>query len=166
MTAIAQQDGAAAALAAVERGAPVAAGAFTRPNDQGAIRLIGQRCRDCGARFFPGGRASCIRCYGAGLEAVELDDTGTVDCFTVVRQAPKGYHGPVPYVIGNVVLGGDVWVLAQLVGKDPEAWRCGEPVVACAFPLPRDAEHRGVALCYGFRPLAPGQGRLAAGRAA
>ena len=76
-----------------------------------------------------------------------------MECFTVVRQAPRGYYGPVPYVIGNVALAGNVRILAQLIGKEPELWRCGDMVGACIFPLPRDPEGQSIALCYGFRPL-------------
>ncbi|MDA8108840.1 MAG: OB-fold domain-containing protein [Betaproteobacteria bacterium] len=144
--------------------APVAAGLFTNPDAEGAIRLLGQRCRACGACFFPGGRMSCIRCFGTELETVELDGAGKVECLTVVRQAPKGYYGPLPYAIGSVVLGADVRVLAQLVGRAPEAWRCGDAVAACVFELPRARDGGDPALCYGFRPSASAAERTAAER--
>jgi len=131
---------------------PIAANAFTAPDDVGRIRLIGQRCEHCGASFFPGARTNCIQCYGTELKAVELTSTGTVDCFTIVRQAPKGYYGPVPYVIGSVTLDSEAQVIAQLVGKDPETWHYGEVVTACALELPRERDGTSVALCYAFRP--------------
>lgn len=137
-----------------ERARPIATDTFTAPDDAGQIRLIGQRCEHCGASFFPGGRTSCIRCYGHDLKAMELVSTGTVDCFTIVRQSPKGYYGPVPYVIGSVTLDSEAQVIAQLVGKDPETWRCGDAVSACVLELPRDREGGSTALCYGFRPVA------------
>ena len=130
----------------------IVANAFIEVNARGEIRLLGQRCRDCGTRFFPGGRSNCTRCYGAHLETVELDRSGTVDCFTVVRQAPQGYHGVVPYAIGNVALGASVMVIAQLIGKDPDTWRCGDKVVSCALDLPVDREGEALVRCYAFRP--------------
>src|SRR5687768_11757979 len=76
---------------------------ITQAGPNGEISLIGSHCRDCGGLSFPT-RASCSRCFGHDLETVELTRLGRVERFTVVRQAPPGYFGPVPYVLGDVTL--------------------------------------------------------------
>lgn len=130
-------------------------GAFTPPGKRNDIHLVGQRCRACGARFFPGGRVSCASCYSSRLEETELTRLGTVDAFTIARQAPRGYYGPVPFAIGSVVLEDGASVICQLIGKDPEAWQCGERVASYAFVLPRNAGKDAESVCYGFAPVAP-----------
>jgi uncharacterized OB-fold protein len=130
-------------------------GAFTPPGERNDTHLVGQRCSKCGARFFPGARASCIACYSPDLEPAQLTRLGKVDAFTVARQAPRGYHGPVPFAVGSVVLDDGASVICQLIGKEPEAWQCGERVASYAFLLPRDAEKRSEVLCYGFAPATP-----------
>jgi len=130
-------------------------GAFTPPGERDDIRLVGQRCRKCGARFFPGGRVSCTACYGADLEPAQLARLGKVDAFTIARQAPRGYYGPVPFAVGSVVLDDGASVICQLIGKEAQAWQCGERVASYAFALPRDPEKRDSVLCYGFAPATP-----------
>lgn len=127
--------------------------AFSEPGRRGEIHLLGHRCRDCSARFFPR-RMSCIRCFGHNLDAVELHRIGKVLSFAIVRQAPSGYFGPVPYAIGNVALDDGVIVLSPLTGKSVEAWRCGDVVAAYALGVPTREVDRSVT-CYGFRPADP-----------
>lgn len=127
-------------------------GAFTPPGDGNDIHLVGQRCRVCGTRFFPGGRVSCTSCYSSDLEQAGLTRLGKVDAFTIARQAPRGYYGPVPFAIGSVALDDGASVICQLIGKDPEAWRCGERVASYAFVLPRDPDNGSESVCYGFAP--------------
>ena len=123
---------------------------FTGPGPRDEINLLGQRCRDCGARAFPQ-RMSCVRCYGHNLDPIPLDRTGRVVTCAVVRQAPSGYHGPLPYVIGNVALDDGVVVISQLVGKPIDEWRAGDAVAACAVRLPV-AQGDSTLTVYGFRP--------------
>lgn len=130
----------------------VSPGTFTPPGVKGEIFLLGGICRDCGARFFPM-HAACIRCFGSAIESVRLERAGTVNSFAVVRQAPRGYFGPVPYVLGHVELADGVRVIAQLIGKDVAAWKLGDAVAARAFELPSGREASPVVQCYGFGPL-------------
>ncbi|MEU4091361.1 zinc ribbon domain-containing protein [Streptomyces sp. NPDC026673] len=76
---------------------PVVAGWFTAdPADEGGFRLLGTRCRDCGAIFFPREDHACRNpaCDGAGeaLEEVPLSGRGTVWSYTDAR-----YRPPAPY---------------------------------------------------------------------
>lgn len=141
--------------AAEEKTTAVMPGTYTPPGRRNDIHLVGQRCRKCGTRFFPGGRVNCTSCYNSDLEPAELTRLGKVDAFTIARQAPRGYYGPVPFAIGSVALDDGASVICQMIGKEPGAWQCGDRVASYAFVLPRDPEKGTGLLCYGFAPAMP-----------
>ena len=120
---------------------------------RGEISLIGSRCPDCGSHWFPT-RTSCSRCFGRNLRRVELTRLGRVARFTIVRQAPQGYFGPVPYVLGDVTLDDGVSVLTNLVGKAVGEWRIGDLVAAYGLRLPAQLAGDAAAACFCFRPRA------------
>ena len=128
---------------------------YTPPGKRNDIHLMGQRCRKCGTRFFPGGRASCTACYSPDLEPAQLTRLGRVDAFTIARQAPRGYYGPVPFAIGSVALDDGASVICQLIGKDPQAWQCGDRGASYALALPRNPEKNIELVCYAFAPATP-----------
>ena len=144
-----------AMFAVKEKAVAVIPDTYTPPGNRSDIHLVGQCCRKCGARFFPGGRVSCTTCYSPELEPTELTRLGKVDAFTIARQAPKGYYGPVPFAIGSVALDDGASVICQLIGKEPEAWQCGDRVASYGFVLPRNLENGTELLCYGFAPAMP-----------
>lgn len=98
-------------------------------------RLMGTRCRACGARHLPP-RPLCPACYGDDLEWVELPARGTLRAFTIVAIAPTamlaaGYSRENPYCAGVVELDGGGCISAQILGVDvrvPAAIRVGMPV--------------------------------------
>lgn len=76
---------------------PVVEGWFTDPpaDRPEEFRLLGARCRDCSAVFFPPADSFCRNpgCGGTGLAAVPLSRHGTVWSYTDGR-----YRPPPPYV--------------------------------------------------------------------
>lgn len=113
--------------------------------------LVGGRCTDCGATLFPV-RQRCTSCFGQRMEKALIPGEGRVVSFTIVRQAPSGYYGPMPYVVGNVALRDGVSALCPLSGKDVDAWRTGDPVSAFALNVRvSDSAGRDV---LAFRPAA------------
>jgi uncharacterized OB-fold protein len=128
---------------------------FTKPGAHGEIALIGSRCLDCRGVFFPT-RANCSRCFGHRLEDVELSRLGELRGFTIVRQAPSGYFGPVPYVIGNVTLNDGVFVVCPMAGKAVEEWRTGDAVAAFVLRLPASRSGETTVDCFSFQPRRPG----------
>ena len=66
--------------------------------DPAAPRLLGTRCRACGAVFFPKETAFCRnpRCTGTELDEVALSRRGTLWSYTDNRYAP-----PAPYVAAD-----------------------------------------------------------------
>jgi len=72
---------------------PAVEGLF-READDGTARLLGGRCRACGASYFPKQWSFCRNptCTGGELDDVELSTRGTLWSFTDNRYAP-----PAPY---------------------------------------------------------------------
>jgi len=66
--------------------------------DPAAPRLLGTRCRACGAIFFPKETAFCRnpRCAGTELDEIPLSRRGTLWSYTDNRYAP-----PAPYVAAD-----------------------------------------------------------------
>ena len=123
-----------------------------RVRDDGVVHLLGSVCETCGTTMFPK-RLRCASCFGAQLRELELPRSGEVRTHTVVRQAPKGYHGPVPYSLGQVLLGGELLVLAHLIGKPATQWRAGDRVDTCAMSLEvRTDNCTSPMTCYAFTP--------------
>lgn len=119
----------------------------TGPGDE--VVLIGGRCVDCGATLFPV-RQRCTSCFGPRIEKASFPGEGRVVSFTIVRQAPSGYFGPVPYVVGNVALSDGISALCPLTGRDVEAWHTGDAVSAFALNVKvSDTANRDV---LAFRP--------------
>ena len=66
-------------------------------------RLMGTKCKDCGAFSFPP-RADCEACMSGNFEFVELTGKSTLQTFTKIVAAPTGFEDVVPYTVGVVDL--------------------------------------------------------------
>ncbi len=78
--------------------------------------LIGGKCASCQAVFFPK-QSICPRCTGQRIEETPLSRKGKLYTYTEVFQKPPDYDGPIPYLIGRILLPEGVFVLAQLKAK-------------------------------------------------
>ena len=89
----------------------------------GEDRLMGCRCRSCGAQFVPP-KPLCSKCHGGDLEWVEYDGRGTLAAFTCIRIVPPtmqpwGYGRDRPYCSGVVDLAAGGRVVALIDEVDP-----------------------------------------------
>lgn len=66
-------------------------------------RLMGSRCKGCGATSFPP-RADCNECMSGDFEFVELSGKGTLHTFTKIVAAPTGFEDVAPFIVGVVDL--------------------------------------------------------------
>jgi uncharacterized OB-fold protein len=66
-------------------------------------RLMGSRCKACGATSFPP-RADCEACMSGDFEFFELSGKGTLHTFTKIVAAPTGFDELAPYTVGVVDL--------------------------------------------------------------
>jgi len=83
-------------------------------------RLMGSRCKQCGARSFPP-RADCENCMSDEFEFFEMSGKCTLHTFTEIVAAPTGFEDVAPYTVGVVDLeeGGRAlaWI-GETIAKD------------------------------------------------
>ena len=145
-----REPGTAAGVAAAR---PFRKGLFMFPIPAGAAAcLLGSRCRECKATYFPP-RQICPRCMKEGvLHSLPLSRRGTLYTYTVIRQAPPRY--PVPYAVGYVDLPEGVRVFAQLEGWERRELKADE-AMEVFFTTIRVDEGGGGLVGYRFRPVYP-----------
>jgi len=92
-----------------------------------AGRLTGIRCGRCGALAIPP-KEFCENCRERRWQPVALAGTGTIVSYTVIRVAPRGHGGEVPYGIAVVKLEEGLSLLGRLVDIPLDALKTGLPV--------------------------------------
>jgi uncharacterized protein len=133
---------------------PAAKGLFTWPSDQ--PHLIGGKCNECGATFFPKHLAfHKPNCQGESVEVL-LSRTGKLESFTIHHfAAPPPFIKPdpfVPYAVGLVSLSEGISVAGMLTGMKLENIRIGMDVELIVEKMADDAEGNSY-LTWKFRPL-------------
>lgn len=118
--------------------APKYLGALPRPTPETlpywqalkAGRLELPWCSDCGkAHFYP--RTVCPHCGSDRLEWRPASGRGFIHTFVISHKAPKGWTGPVPYVIAVVQLAEGPRLTTNLETSEPptpENVKIGQPV--------------------------------------
>ena len=120
-------------------------------------RLVGSRCRACGAVTFPK-QGSCPRCTGEDVEEHRLARSGTLWGFTIQGFPPKepyvasGETPFRPYGVGYVDLGGEVLVESRLLADDWRALAVGMPMELVVVPI-HEREDGTPVMTYAFAPL-------------
>ena len=112
--------------------------------------LIGTRCATCTKTFFPP-RNFCPDCRRKGqIEEFQFKGRGTIESFTIIRVAPKGFEALTPYAVGIIQLVEGAKITGQIIGnvKDVEI---DKPVKAVFRKLSEDGAegviHYGVKWC-------------------
>lgn len=90
-------------------------------------RLTAVRCGKCSAVAIPP-KQFCPECGQRAWEPLTLSGKGKVASFTVIRVAPRGHAGEVPYAIAAVQLEEGVSLLGRVVDVPLEALAVGLPV--------------------------------------
>jgi benzoylsuccinyl-CoA thiolase BbsA subunit len=117
--------------------------------DEGGPYLVGGKCGSCQAVFFPK-QPICPRCTGQSIEETPLSRKGKLYTYTEVYQKPPDYDGPVPYIIGRVLLSEGVFVLTHLkAGK--EDLRINMDMELVVEPIYQDEKGKGLT-GYKFKP--------------
>ena len=138
---------------------PVAQGLFQR--DGPTTRLIGTRCKSCGAHYFPTS-LSCRNpaCREKKVEPALLGPHGTLYSYTLQSYRPPALFRMepwAPYLIGLVELPEGIRVMAMLTGCTPENVRIGMDLELTAEALYRDDDGHEVQT-YKFKPIAAAGG--------
>ncbi len=79
--------------------------------------FLGLRCRRCGTVTVPPQRV-CRGCGSSDLQVEELEKSGVIRTFTVIRVAPAGRKPP--FVVALVETAAGAWVMGNLDGVDPD----------------------------------------------
>jgi uncharacterized OB-fold protein len=82
-------------------------------------RLMGSRCKQCGAASFPP-RADCEACMGGEFEFVERSGKARLLTYTKIVAAPTGFEDVVPYIVGVADLDDGGRILAWIGESIPE----------------------------------------------
>jgi len=111
-------------------------------------RLIGSRCAQCGAEFFP----PVYRCRKCGSEKVadrEMPQTGRILTYTQLHEPLPGFEAQAPFFLAVVKLENGTKVLTQVVDSPPESVKTGAKVRATV----RRARVNGESgqIIYGFK---------------
>ena len=101
----------------------------------GEDKLMGSRCRQCGALFVPP-RPICVKCRSDDLVWEEMSGSGQLAAFTCISIGPsfmiaEGYNRKNPYCSGVVELDEGPRVDARIEGvdsKNPETIKVGTPL--------------------------------------
>ena len=123
---------------------------FLRLGDE--PRLLGLRCRACGATYLKSGRVACSKCASAGnLEEIALSDRGKLWVYSIVHQSAPGI--PTPYVAAIVDLEDNVAVRCNLIDVDPDPAKIAfdMPVRMVTRKVRTDKEGNDV-IAFFFRP--------------
>jgi uncharacterized OB-fold protein len=113
-------------------------------------RLLGSRCRACGAHHFPV-HDTCPYCSSGDVAPVDLSPVGTLWAWTAVTASPPGYRGEVPYGFGVVELPEGIRIVTRLTEADPARLEAGQPMALTVTPLHVDDEGRSVTT-FAFMP--------------
>ena len=114
-------------------------------------RLEGQRNRATGEVRFPA-RPPALGEDAATWEPVSFSGRGELYSFSVVRQAPDGYEGLVPYPVGMVRLEEGPLVAAQLTDCTEEDLSIGISVEMVTRQLLDTGADNVLVYGYKFRP--------------
>lgn len=115
-------------------------------------RLVGVRCKKCGAIYYPP-RPVCEKCKSRELEEVELPKRGKVISYTILHNPPVGYRDQAPLVFALVELENGVRVFAPLTDVDPHSVEIGMDVEAVLRRINRKEEYGVIPYALKFRPL-------------
>lgn len=117
---------------------------LSAPED-GQAHLLGSKCGNCGAVFFPQ-VSLCTECFKEGtLKVYPLSAKGKLYSFTIVEReslAPEGFK--VPYAYGYVELPEGVRVVAKIIGWTYETLKLDAPVEFVLDPLRENASGQKV----------------------
>lgn len=89
-------------------------------------KLLGSRCRETGAVYFPAEVMNPDTHRTGTMEQVEIDGRGHLVSYTVVARGLPGFESP--YALGVIALDAGPSMIAQLADWDADSLRCGRPV--------------------------------------
>jgi uncharacterized OB-fold protein len=96
---------------------------------ENGYHFFGSFCPKCQKTYFPK-REYCLQCGENGLEKLEIHNPGRLISFSVIRNAPAGFEGQAPYIVGIVELAPKIRVTAQIINIDPKKLKIGQKLIS------------------------------------
>ncbi len=118
-------------------------------HSDGSGNLLGSRCDNCGAHFFPV-REACSGCLSEDLETVEFSTQGVLYTYSIVRQSTPAFE--VPYALGYVDFPEGVRIMGQISVSDFDLLEIGMPLTLVLEPFGVDEEGNPLT-GYRFQPV-------------
>jgi len=130
---------------------PLQEGLLSSIESRDEPHLLGARCEACRQLHFPAS-TTCPYCSADRCAVVTLATRGALFAHTVVRTAPPGYRGKVPYGFGVVELPDGIRVLSRLVAGDFDSLSEGMAMRLVLEDVFEDDEGRTV-VGWAFSPV-------------
>jgi len=111
-------------------------------------RLIGSRCKKCGAEYYPPVKV-CKKCGSVEIEEKEMPKTGTIVSFTKLTEPPVDFKDYAPIYLAMIRLDNGILVLGQLADAESEEIKIGARVMATIRKWTEDGQS-GI-IYYGYK---------------
>ncbi|MFP3165896.1 MAG: Zn-ribbon domain-containing OB-fold protein [Nitrososphaeria archaeon] len=111
-------------------------------------RLIGSRCKKCGAEYYPPVKV-CKKCGSVEIEEKEMPKTGTIVSFTKLTEPPVDFKDYAPVYLAMIRLDNGILVLGQLADAESEEIKIGAKVMATIRKWTEDGQS-GI-IYYGYK---------------
>jgi len=112
-------------------------------------RLIGSRCKECGAEFFPP-VYRCRKCGSENVEDKEMPKSGKILTYTVLHEPLPGFEAQAPFFLAVVELENGGRVLTQIVDSPDESVKIGARAHATTRRMRVDGESGQILYGYKF----------------
>lgn len=112
-------------------------------------RLIGSRCQECGAEFFPP-VYTCRRCGSESIKDKEMPKEGKIMTYTQLHEPLPGFEAQAPFYLAVVRLDNGARVLSQLVDSPDESVKTGARVRATVRRAKVDGDSGQIIYGYKF----------------
>lgn len=112
-------------------------------------RLIGSRCQECGAEFFPP-VYRCRRCGSGRIKDKEMPKEGKIMTYTQLHEPLPGFETQAPFYLAVVRLDNGARVLSQLVDSPDESVKTGARVRATVRRAKVDGDSGQILYGYKF----------------
>jgi uncharacterized protein len=113
-------------------------------------RLIGSRCKACGAEYFPP-VYKCRKCGSDQLADREMPTKGKILTYTQLHEPLPGFEAQAPLYLAVVRLDNGARVLTQIVDSPDETIKTGAEVYATVRRARVDGDSGQIIYGYKFR---------------
>ena len=114
-------------------------------------RLLGIRCKKCGAKYFPS-RPLC-NCGSTEFTKYNLAQRGEIVTWTVITNPPIGFEKYTPYIVALIELEDGIRIISQIVDISPGDVSMGLKVEAVFRKVKEDGNDGILQYGYKFRPI-------------